>query len=373
MEFIINREVFLNGLQKTLGVVEKKTNMQILNNVLIRTEKENIKIVATDLEIGLIIRSNAKIVAGGEITLSARKLYEMIREAEGEDIKIQKNDENMVILTCQKSVYRVMGLPADDFPSVIEEEKVPMFEIQGGVVKSLIRRTFFAICMDETRKNLTGVFWETEGKGKNGRIKVVATDGHRLAVAMTEPGIVDIIPMDKGVIIPRKGLQEIRKIVEDAKGPVQMGFHQGMCLIKTEDSLLKVRLIEGEYPDYQRVMPKDKGHVIQLEREKVLHALRRMEVVLDDRYNGVVLRLTKNVMKMDSTFNPDIGEAKEEIEVTYQGKDIEAGFNVHYMIDALDVIDEDQVIIEVSEGNKPGIVRPVGNDLYYCIVMPLRI
>jgi DNA polymerase-3 subunit beta len=373
MEFIINREAFLNGLQKTLGVVEKKTNMPILNNVLIRTEKEKIKIVATDLEIGLIVRTDAKIVSDGEITLSARRLYEMVRQAEGEEVSLQKNDENMVKITSQRSVYRVMGLPAEDFPSVIEEENAPLFPIQGGVLKSLIRKTFFAICVDEMRKNLTGMFWESEGKGKNGHIRAVATDGHRLAVATTDPGTVDFLPLEKGVIIPRKGLQEMRKMVENDGEQVQLGFHQGMCLLKIGDSLLKVRLIEGDYPDYQRVVPKEKGYVIQFDREKVLHALRRIEIVLDDRYNGVVFRLGKNVMRMDSTFNPDIGEAKEEIEVTYQGKEIEVGFNVHYMIDALDAVDEEQVSFEVNEGNKPGIVRPIGNDRYYCIVMPLRI
>jgi DNA polymerase III subunit beta len=372
MEFNIKRDVFLGGIQKTLGIVEKKTTMPILSNLLIRTEENRIKIMATDREIGIVADYEAQIVREGDITISARKLHEMVREIQGETVHVAKNDRDMVTLTCDKAVYRIPGIPADDYPVVADIEELPMYKIKGSMLREMIRKTAFAMSTDEMRKNLNGVFLEVEGANDTSFIRMVATDGHRLSLAKMDAGEKDFLVMEKGVIIPRKGLGEIRRLVDDESGDVLLGVRQGVCIVKTDHILLKVSLIDGEYPDYRRVIPVEKGIVVALEKDKLMHALRRMSVVSSERYNGVIVTLSNDRIVLNST-NPDVGEANDEIDVSYQGEERSVGYNVTYLTDALEVIDEERVEFEIGAGMKPGIIRAVGNDNYFCIVMPLKL
>ncbi|MDQ5987183.1 MAG: Beta sliding clamp [Syntrophus sp. SKADARSKE-3] len=372
MEFNIKRSIFLNGIQKTLGIVEKKTTMPILNNILIRTEEGRIKIVATDKELGLISRYEAEILQPGEITLSAKKIYEMVRELQGDDVHIVKNENHQVTMTSQKVVYKIHGLPADEFPNVLENDEIPFYKVQGQMLKDLIRKTSFAVSTDEMRINLNGVYFETEDSVNGPRLKMAATDGHRLAMAYSQPGEHGGLMMEKGIIIPRKGLVEIRKLVEDVADEILIGLDHGMFFIKTADTTLKISLIDAEYPDYRRVIPLDKGTLIRFNKSSVLHALKRMNVMSSERYNGVIMTLSDKRLTMNST-NPDVGEANDEIEVSYEGEELRAGYNVNYLIDAIDVIDDADVVFELRAGMKPGMVRTVGDDQYACVVMPLKV
>jgi len=372
MEFNIRRDLFLGGIQKTLGIVEKKTTMPILSNLLIRTQQNRIKIIATDREIGLVADYEAEVIKDGDITLSARKLHEMVREIRGEMIHVSKNERDMVTLTCKKEVYRIPGVPADDYPVVAAQEETPMYRIGGSVLGEMIRKTAFAMSADEMRKNLNGVLLETEQAGGNVVIRMVATDGHRLAMMKRDIGEKDFLIMEKGVIIPRKGLGEIRRLVEDAPGDVFIGIRQGTCIVKTDHVLLKVSLVDGEYPDYKRVIPAEKGAVMGVGKELFLHSLRRMSVISSERYNGVILTLSNGKVVLNST-NPDVGEANDEIEVTYEGEERSVGYNVTYLADAIEVIDEEQVECEIGVAMKPAVIRAVGNEDYFCIVMPLKL
>ncbi len=372
MEFNIKRDLLSMGIQKTLGIVEKKTTMPILSNLLLRAGRNRVTIMATDREIGLVADYEADVLQEGEITLSARKLHEMVREIQGEVIHVVKNERDVVILTCDKAVYRIPGIPADDYPLVVGQDDLPLYKIKGGILKELIRKTAFAMSTDEMRKNLCGVLMETEKFGDNFLIRMVATDGHRLAMMKMDTGEKDFLVLEKGVIIPRKGLGEIRRLVEDEPGDVFLGIRQGTCVVKTDHTLLKVSLIDGEYPDYRRVIPAEKGVIFGLARDKFLHALRRMSVISSERYNGVIMTLSTDKVVLNSN-NPDVGEANDEIEVIYAGETKNVGYNVTYLTDALDVVDEERVDFEIGEGMKPGIVRAVGNENYFCIVMPLKL
>ncbi len=371
MEFKIKRSIFLDGMQKTLGIVEKKTTMPILNNVLIRTDQGKIKIVATDREIGLVADYEAQILQDGDITLSARKIYEMIREIQGETIHVQKNDQFVVTLKSQKSVYKIPGIPADDFPNVAVDQDVKFYRMKGEILKNLILKTSFSMSTDEIRKNLNGIFLDME-PDKPGVIKAVATDGHRLAMVSVYLGDKETLKLEKGIIIPRKGVSEIRKLVESEHGDIWIGVHQGMCVLKTDHTMLKVSLIDADYPDYRRVIPAEKGTSIQFDRDAALHALRRMSVISSERYSGVIIKLMEGKIILNST-NPDVGEANDEIEVTGRGGELEVGYNVNYLIDALEAIDDKNVVFEIGAGMKPGVVHPAENDQFFCIIMPLRI
>lgn len=373
MKFTVQRNTFLEGIQKTLSIVEKKTTMPILNNILLRTGNNMITIVATDREIGLVADYGAEILEEGQVTVSARKLYEMIREIQGDSVQFEANESHRVTVTCQKIIYKIPGLSADDFPSVIDDRTdVNFSSMQGKFIEGLIRKTSFAMSGDEMRKNLNGVLVETLDDGGKNTLRMIATDGHRLAIASADIGEAALFKLEKGIIIPRKGLNEIKRLIEDAPEEIFVGIRQGMCIVKTDSTMLRVSLVDAEYPDYRRVMPAEKGIVVQFEKDAILHALRRMSVISSERYSGVIIALSEGKMVLEST-NPDVGEAKEEIEIAYHEKDISIGYNVKYLIDAMEVIDDETVVFEIGVGMKPGVIKPAHNDEYVCIIMPLKV
>ncbi|MBM4272519.1 MAG: DNA polymerase III subunit beta [Deltaproteobacteria bacterium] len=373
MDFTIKRGIFLEGIQKTLGIVERKTTMPILNNILIKTEKDGIRIIATDREIGLVADYGADVKTLGEVTVSARKMYEMIREIQGDMIHFEANEQCRVTVTCQKVVYRIPGLPADDFPHVLDDYGDVMFyPVSGQLLGDLIHKTFFAMSGDEMRKNLNGVFFETFGEGSRHVMRMVATDGHRLALANMDAGEGEHLRLEKGIIIPRKGLNEIRKLIDDAPGNVSIGVRKGMCIIRTDSTVLRVSLVDAEYPDYKRVIPVEKGSTVEFGKDAVLRALRRMSVMASERYSGVIISLAPGSMVLEST-NPDVGEAKDEIEVAYQDRELTVGYNVRYLIDAIEVVEGEKITFEIGLGMRPGVIRPVEGNRYMCIIMPLKI
>jgi DNA polymerase III subunit beta len=373
MKFSIHRESFLEGIQKTLSIVEKKTTMPILNNVLIKAEKNKITIIATDREIGLVADYDAEILNNGDVTVSARKLYEMIREIGGDTIQFEANESHRVTVTSQKIIYKIPGLPADDFPSVADDRsELNFYKIKGELLERLIHKTSFAMSADEMRKNLNGVFFETIDEGGKNKLRMIATDGHRLAMANVDTEGIPFLRLEKGIIIPRKGLAEIRRLIENAPEEILVGVRQGMCVISTDSTTLRVSLVDADYPDYKRVIPTEKGVLVQFDKDAILHALKRMSVISSERYSGVIIKLENGRMVLESA-NPDVGEAKDEIEVDYHDKEFSVGYNVRYLIDAIEVIAEKTVIFEIGAGMKPGVIRPAESDEYLCIVMPLKI
>jgi len=375
MEFTIDKNVFLAGIQKTLGIVEKKATQPILSNLLIRTDGAGIKIVATDQEIGMVADYEASLIAMGEITLSARKLFEMVRELQGERIHmITEAANNGAVLTCNKAVYKLPGMPADDYPAVMGHEDLPFFTIKAGALKELIRKVSFAMSADETRRALNGVFLEKEIEGNVAMIRMVATDGHRLAVSRMKTEESDIsIPgglrpeSTPGIIIPRKGLNEIRKLIDEDPDHVFIGVCPGVLIVKDDHTWLRISLIDGEYPDYRRVIPADKGENARIDRDAILHSLRRMKVV---NAECATLTITEGALVLNSV-HPDSGECKDEIEAIWDGEERIVKFNVKLLLDEIEVVDEPTIDFEIGEGLKPSVIRGTDNENYFCIVMPL--
>lgn len=369
MEFSIERAAFLEGIQRTLSIVERRTTLPILNNILIRTQSERILIVATDRDVSLTSHYAATIVTPGEITVGARKLFEMVREIDGDIISFKVMENNWVNVTCGKIVYKMPGIATDDFPEVLDIEQVKSIEISCDVLKNVFERTFFAISQDEMRPSLNGVLFEAQG----GVVTVVATDGHRLSIASTplegkEGDGIDI----PGVIIPRKGVSEIRKLVETGDD-VTMGIAEGVCVVKKHDTMLRVSLINSEYPDYRRVIPStDSGVEVKFDKNQILHSLKRMSVMSTEKFSGVRIEVYDSVMILTST-NPDVGEARDEIDVSYSGERLEVGYSVRYLIDAMDHVVGDVVSFEMRSGDGPGVVRSAGSDAYMCVVMPIKL
>jgi len=368
MEFSIKRAVFLEGIQKTLSIVEKRTTLPILNNILIRAESGKIRIAATDREIGLTSYYDATTITQGEITVGARKLFEMVREIDGDIINVKMLENNWVNVTCGKIMYKIPGISADDFPEISEIEDIESIKISCDVLKNVFEKTFFAISQDEMRPNLNGVLFEVI----EGKIAVVATDGHRLSLANMPLGGEGNNDLNiKGVIIPRKGVSEIRKLVE-AGDEVDVCVTDGVCVVKKQNTVLRVSLINAEYPDYKRVIPQEEGVEVQLDKDQILHSLRRMSVMSTEKFSGVKIEVYDHRMVLTST-NPDVGEAKDEIDVSYNGERLEVGYSVRYLIDAMDPIDGDVVSFEIRSGDGPGVIRSAGSDVYMCVVMPIKL
>ncbi|MDO8785915.1 MAG: DNA polymerase III subunit beta [Syntrophales bacterium] len=378
MELSIDRNTFLAGVQRTLGVVEKKTILPILNNVLVRTRGDYIRIIATDREISLIADYEANVVSEGDITLSARKLYEMIREIQGDIIYFKKDEHNVVTITCGKVVYKILGVSADDFPNIGDDINIELLGIDRNIIHKLIRNTFSAMSTDEMKRNLNGIFFKIEKDEGGGGLgtqsylaKMVGTDGFRLAISSAAINGTEFCGLDKGIIIPRKGVVEIKRLIEDDADGVMMGVKGGMCVIKTKNAILKVSLVDDGYPDYRRVIPSDRGDSVCFNKDIVLRALKRMNVVSSEGCDGVIIKLVKDMMVMSSS-NPDVGEANEEVGVLYNGEEVEVGYNIKFLIDAIEVIDEEKAAFDVGTGVRPGIIRALDDDNYMCAVMPMR-
>jgi len=367
MEFNVERGTFQEGVQKTLGIVERKTTMPILNNILIRAGDNSVTIIATDREIGLVARYDANVTIPGEITVAARKLHEMIRETQDDTINFKKLENNWVTITCGKVVYRLPGLAAEEFPEVSDEADMAFSRIRCDVLREMINKTFFAISTDEMRVSLNGVYFRQD----NGSVVMVATDGHRLSIAK-KPTEGETLSDIDGIIIPRKGVGEIRKLVEDGSEHVEVGIGQGVCVVKKNDTVLRVSLIDAEYPDYHKVIPEQQGVEVSLNKDQILHSLRRMSVISSERFSGVKITLEADKMILTST-NPDIGEARDEIDISYSGKEFEMGYNVKYLIDAIDVIADKEISLEMREAHGPSVIREIGSEGYMCIIMPLRL
>jgi len=373
MEFNIKRDVFLDGIQKTLSIVERRTTIPILNNVLIRAGgQSDICVVATNREIGLVAHYEAEVKTPGEITLSARKLYEMVREIQGESIHVKMNETNWVGVSCGKVSYRIPGISADDYPKVESDDKQKYVAINSGILTEMIEKTFFAMSQEEMRINLNGVFLEVEKDEKGGKFRMVATDGHRLSLVEMDMEQQKFLELEKGIIIPRRGVSEIRKLLEQGDEDVEVGVEKGMVVLRKKNTLLKISLIDADYPDYKRVIAMDKGNAVELDRDQFLHALRRMGVMATDKYNGVRIKISGDRMLLNST-NPDVGEANDEVDIVPQDKEMEAVYNVRYLIDAVEVMDEEKMVFEMREGLRPGTVRPSVKENYLCIIMPLKV
>jgi DNA polymerase-3 subunit beta len=224
---------------------------------------------------------------------------------------------------------------------------------------------------DEMKKNLHGVFLETIDEGGRNRLRMVATDGHRLAIADDDMEETASLQLEKGIIIPKNGLNEIRRFIEDAPEEIMIGVCQGMCIIKTSGAVLRVSLVDAEYPDYRRVIPVEKGVIVKVDKNAILSALKRMNVISSERCCGVILTVSDGRMVLEST-NPEVGEAKDEIEADHPGTEISVAYNVKYLIDAVGAIDEKEVIFDMTAEMKPGVIRPAENDDYMCMVAPLK-
>jgi DNA polymerase III subunit beta len=369
MEFTIGRSELLAGLYLTQGIVERRTTIPILSNVLIQTGGDGIIVAATDQEIAIRRECTAAVKRKGTLTAGARKLYEMIREIPEGEVRIRQQDNNWIEVSAGKSRFRLVGLDPREFPAMPDAppSEGAAVRISGETLNEMIEYTIFAVSADETRVNLNGIHLE---KSEGNNLRMVATDGHRLAMISRPAERVDIA---KAMTIPRKAVMELRKVLETGDEPIEIDIHGGVAHARRGRVQMSMRLVEGEFPDYHQVVPAKSDRIASLEAAQLHAALRRVSVVSSERTRGVKLQLDGSKLEL-TTINPDVGEAAEELDIEYEGEPMSIGFNSRYLMDVLSVIPNDKrVEIGLNDEVSPGVMRASGDADYCYIVMPMRL
>ncbi len=378
MELKIAAQELAKALGRSQGIVEKKSTMPILSHVLLEAKKgTELHVSATDLDLSVSSEHPCEVLKDGALAVSAKHLYEIVRSLPEASVTLKRASNNYLEVRSGPSEFRIVGLPAEDFPALPKFEKVPFVAVQPSELLDMIERTQFAVSSDETRYNLNGVLFEPSG----GALRMVATDGHRLS--LVERKIDGDFGLKRGVILPRKGLQEFRKllleaaeteVVEGQEPTSKLGFVENNAIFRRPGVVLAMRLIEGMFPDYRQVIPKPGEKIVTMGRLRLLETLRRVSLLSSDKANAVKLELAKGTLRVTSQ-NPDLGEAKEEVPVEYQGEPLKIGFNAKYLIDVLVAAKSDDVALELADDLSPGVLRGTGEQDkgFTAVVMPMRI
>ena len=374
MKIKIARDELLTGLQRVQGIVEKRNTMPVLSNILLETKQDGIELVATDLEIGVRGHYKADVQQAGSVSLSARKLYELLKEVADGEITLTTQENNWVQIQAGRSQFKIVGIAASEFPALPTIEREGRVAIPGSGLASLIRKTLFAVGDNDARYILNGLLITLHSSDKKVTMKLVGTDGHRLAVAesdLTQSAGTDL-PKEIKAIIPRKAAQEIRRLLEEEEGEPLLGFTKNLVTFQKSGLFLTSRVMEGTYPNYQQVIPKESAKKAAIERTALESALRRVAVLSKDKTNAVKVILQNGSITLH-TSSPDVGEATEDLPAQYRGESLTTGFNARYLLDALAVMDGDTVNLEISSPLSPCVLKSDGDPGFLCVVMPMKI
>ena len=368
MEIKAKRDDLLATLYWTQSIVERRNTMPILANVLLEASKGSVRVTATDLEVGVRGEVEGDIIKEGTVTINAKKIYEIIREVPNEQVHLKRLENDWVEVRSGKSVFKIVGMDAKEFPQFPKFDGKSLSSTPAATIHEMIERTIFSVSTDETRYSLNGVFIE---EAEGGKVRMVATDGHRLAF---EEKTVGSLGLSKGVILPRKGLAELKKLLESGtEGVVSLGFKENMGLVVKEKIELFMRLIDGDFPDYTKVIPKGNPNIAKLEHDELLQALRRVSILSSERYKGIRMEFSDGKVSISAN-NPDLGEAVEEIEAEYKGKALSIGFNARYLLDVLSILGGDgEINIELKDELSPSVIRKGNIDSYLYVLMPMRL
>lgn len=372
MHFTIEREIFVKALARVQGIVEKRSTIPILSNVLIQAENDSIRLIATDLEVGMKTSYPATVKKSGKITVSAKKLYEIIREFPEGEVSFIAKENCWIELRCGKALFNIVGLSPEEFPYFPDTDEQTFVKIPSELLKEMIEKTSYAISTDETKYNLNGIYFREMEENGTPNLRLVATDGHRLALYQADVDVSAIPQLQKGVILPRKGVQELRKITEEGQGDVELGFFDNNAVVRRELTTVVMRLVDGEFPDYERVIPKTRDQEAFIDRDTMLHVLRRVSILASERSRGVKLRVATNMLELSSS-NPELGEAREDLEIDYQGPEVVIGFNARYLLDILQNIDDETIEMVFKDQVSPALISPQGKAEYRTVIMPMRL
>jgi DNA polymerase-3 subunit beta len=376
MKVRIAREELLTALERVQGVVEKRNTMPMLSNILLEAKPDGLDIIATDLELAMRGLYQATVEEPGSITLSARKLYEILRELPEGEIALSVGSNHWATIQLGRSQFKIVGLPSTEYPALPVIDRESLAPLSGAGLAHLIRKTLFAVGDNDARYILNGLLITVTASDKKVILRLVGTDGHRLAVAEREAGV----PLSKDgnreikAVIPKKAALEMRRLLEEGEGEPLIGFTKTLMIFRKSGLLLTARLMEGTYPNYQQVIPKDKepDKRVLVAKSELEGALRRVALLTRDKTHAVKVTFAPGKITVFAS-NPDVGEATEELPAQYKGDTLATGFNARYLLDVLAVVDGDAITMQMDTPLSPCLIREPGDTGFTCVVMPVKV
>jgi DNA polymerase-3 subunit beta len=366
MKIIAKREAILGPLQSVMGVVERRQTMPILANVLLSAKSGRLSVTATDLEVELVATSEVDVQRNGEITVPGRKLLDICRALpEGVEINMTLEGERMTV-RARRSRFTLSTLPASEFPTVDEINAQQTLTVPQKEFRRLLEKTHFSMAQQDVRYYLNGMLLETSAK----MLRSVATDGHRLALCETP--LADGAKAGQQVIVPRKGVLELQRILGSEDQTLEVAIGSNHIRLQIGEIRFTSKLIDGRFPEYGRVIPANPPHVVTAVREDLRQALQRAAILSNEKYRGIRFGVKAGSLVIQS-HNPEQEEAEEEVEVGYDGPELEIGFNVNYLLDALAAIDGSEVQVGLTDGNSSCLIRSGTDASARFVVMPMRL
>lgn len=369
MQLTISKQDLLTGLSATQGIIEKRNTMPILSNVLLDADDKRLRMVATDLEIGVRLEVPAKVKSAGKITVPARKLLDIVKELPDQDLEFKLVENQQLEFKVGKFRSRIAGLPADEYPNLPSYEDGKFFSVSSEALKHMMARTRYAVSTDETRYNLNGIYFEKAEKGKT--LRMVATDGHRLAMVDNAMDNLGDGWGDRGLIVPRKAIAELQKLL-DHNEKIELSFQKNHGIVRAGNTVLLMQLIDGEFPKYEQVIPAKVDKQVVVARAEFITAIRRVSPFADERSHLVKLTLSSGSIAIEAS-SSGVGEAREEVPVEYDGEDLTVGFNAKYLSDALAAFESTDVTLGLIDEVNPATVRCPSEKGTLAVVMPMRI
>lgn len=369
MNLVIARDEFIKSLSKVQGIVEKRNTMPILSNALLRAGDGKLEVLATDLEVTVMDNCPVDLRQDGTLTLNAKKLYEIVREMPDPQVSISSDEEFRVEIKSGKTRYELAGMSAEDYPKVPDVSDFKFIKLPASVLLEMIAKTIYASAGEEARFSLHGVYVERTEDKKG--LCMVATDGHRLAKVEREIEGVSKLSLNQSVIMPRKGMAEAIKILEGVEGEVGLAIKEKMAAVQVNDTVLVMRLVDGKFPDYRRVIIEGCDKQAQINKEALTKDLRRASIMVDDKARAVKFSFSKNQLSLES--RNQNGSSYSELEIQYEAEPISIGFNDKYFTDIMAVSKGDSIEVCLKDEQSPALVKLADDPNYICVVMPMRL
>lgn len=372
MKFTISKKAIGDVLSKVQGLTARKSNLGITENILIRSCDAGIHLSATDLETGFDGTYPAEMEVTGAIAINAKKFFEIVKEFPSDTIEINEIENRWIEIGNQKVQYHIVGMNPDDFPDTPTLEAVPLFNMEADALRNMIdKAAMISGTGDDKRAHINGVYFERKQVEDKVLVRMVSTDGSRLATVDVPYADAGELPEWEGVLIPKKGLSEVAKFL-DKGGVVQIGLKDSYFMAQKESDTLIIRLLEGDFPKYDDIVSKQNAYTLNIDKKPFAKMLRRMSILSSEKYKGAIFNFDKNQLVITAT-NPDIGESKEDLAIEYEGDKIEAAFNPKFFSDCLNAIHEDNVLLHMVDGEKPCLVEGENDKSFLTVIMPMRI
>lgn len=371
MKLTVSRDALVQALSRIQGVINRKASLPVLVNVLLEADEDGqLRVAATDLDITIDGWIPAKVDVAGRTTVNGKRLFEVTKSLSEGDILLDLTHEDRLMIRSGKVEFVLNCTSGDEYPALPAADGVEFMAVDGEVLRELIERTIFSVSTDDSRPNLNGVYFCALGEG---RVRMVSTDGHRLSLGERVAERGEEITAGDPLIIPRKGLSELKRVLDEVGREVRFGFMENNMVLAAEDLTLFIRLIDLKFPDYKAVIPKSNQYQILIDRLTFLGALKRIGLLASDRTKSVKIELHPGQMTLTSE-NSDMGRAREELSITgFEGEHLEIAFNARYVRDILSILTAERVEMSLNQELAPGLFREEDNSAYLFVVMPIRV